>query len=300
MITGRRAAVPRESLDWLDRTWPMLATGQARSPVRVYVTGDDWVDLPDWPPATAPRVLYLQPAGGWRDRPPPATPAARRRFRYDPADPTPTLGGRWCWPRRAATATTVALARRADVLSFTRPAAVGPLRLRPPRRRTGARRRHPARRRVRAGQRGRLPGAFAQCQRRLPARDHIVGTGRCPRRTRRDRAPLPGGFENPGARRRRRPSAVRPQPRHRRTDAHRAADGPRHPHRASRRRRSLPADSVRRRGSDRQPTARRTRSAIPRNVASSCTGAPVRGDRDVAPSWCSPRTPMCGPVAPVR
>jgi putative CocE/NonD family hydrolase len=63
-------------------------------PVRVFVTGEGrWRTLPDWPPPSAtPRTFYLQPGGGLGDSPP-AKGAEPSRYRYDPARPTPALGG---------------------------------------------------------------------------------------------------------------------------------------------------------------------------------------------------------------
>jgi uncharacterized protein len=74
--TGQRAAVPREQ------------------PVRLHIGGADrWRDFADWPPAGAGTRDWFLAAGG-RLTPTVAEPdAAVHRFRYDPADPTPALGG---------------------------------------------------------------------------------------------------------------------------------------------------------------------------------------------------------------
>ncbi|WP_039889539.1 CocE/NonD family hydrolase [Mycobacterium xenopi] len=109
--------ITRESLRWLDCHLGGAGTPPRPSRVRVFITGQGWVNLPDWPPPTTERVLYLQPDGGLRATPPPptATPAS---FRYDPADPTPTVGGRLLSPD-GGYRDDASLARRADVLSFT-------------------------------------------------------------------------------------------------------------------------------------------------------------------------------------
>ncbi|WP_127497665.1 CocE/NonD family hydrolase [Actinoplanes solisilvae] len=107
------AVVARESLAWLDQH---MADGPpARtSPVRVFRTGERrWHRMAAWPPPSAPAVFQLHADHSLTlsATPPPAEPASSPRadqaaaqplsagdetlsFRYDPADPTPTAGGR--------------------------------------------------------------------------------------------------------------------------------------------------------------------------------------------------------------
>jgi len=78
--------------------------------VRAHVGGvDEWRDLPDWPPpGVRPRQLTLgslAAARGWS-------------FRYDPADPTPSIGGP-LQSRSQGQVDNAELERRADVLVFT-------------------------------------------------------------------------------------------------------------------------------------------------------------------------------------
>ena len=61
--------------------------------------------------------MYLQPAGRLTAEPPPAD-APPSTFRYDPAHPTPTVGGRLL-ARNSGYRDDTALAEHADVLSFT-------------------------------------------------------------------------------------------------------------------------------------------------------------------------------------
>ena len=63
------------------------------------------------------QVRYLQPGGRLGDAVPPDT-APASTFTYDPADPTPTIGGRLLSPDGGYRNDTK-LAERADVLSFT-------------------------------------------------------------------------------------------------------------------------------------------------------------------------------------
>jgi putative CocE/NonD family hydrolase len=109
-----------ETLDWLAEH--LAGTGRRRrsSPVRIMVTGaQEWRDLPEWPPPTAERVLHLQPGGGLGDAPPPS--AGPSTFVYDPADPTPAVGGRVINPAIAGRRDNRELEKRGDVLTFTGP-----------------------------------------------------------------------------------------------------------------------------------------------------------------------------------
>jgi uncharacterized protein len=116
MMTKGTPTVIRESLDWLGTHLAGSHT-TARSPVRIYVNGYGWTDLPDWPPAMPDETLYLRPGGSLADAPPDAT-ARPSTFTYDPADPTPTIGGRLL-SGDAGYRDDSRLSRRADVLSFT-------------------------------------------------------------------------------------------------------------------------------------------------------------------------------------
>jgi putative CocE/NonD family hydrolase len=98
-----------------------LARGEQppeRAPVRLYVMGEEaWRDFESWPPAGyRPHRLHLQPGGALAAEPPgDSTPD---RYRYDPADPTPAVGG----VRAGAGGGRVDNAKleaRADVLTYT-------------------------------------------------------------------------------------------------------------------------------------------------------------------------------------
>ena len=85
----------------------------------MYVTGQGWRNVADWPPATTERALYLRP-GGYLDEIAPADlpEVAPATFRYDPADPTPTIGGPLLSANGGYTDDS-RLAVRDDVLAFT-------------------------------------------------------------------------------------------------------------------------------------------------------------------------------------
>lgn len=102
----------RESLQWLG--------GERRDrPVRVFVTGDGgWRDLPVWPPKNVETVWFPQPDGTLGNDP----ASGSASFVYDPADPTPTVGGRLLAASSAGYRDDTELAGRADVLAFVGPA----------------------------------------------------------------------------------------------------------------------------------------------------------------------------------
>jgi putative CocE/NonD family hydrolase len=116
LMTKGAPTLLRESLGWLDTH---LAGNDVptRSPVRVHVNHDGWLDLQDWPPAMPEQVRYLQPGGRLGDALPPDT-APASTFTYDPADPTPTVGGRLL-SAAGGYRSDNELAERSDVLTFT-------------------------------------------------------------------------------------------------------------------------------------------------------------------------------------
>jgi uncharacterized protein len=123
LLQGLRTST-QESQDWLDSHLGGRPAGSRPGRVHVFVAGEGWRDVADWPPVTTEHALYLQPGGGLTDTPPssaagsPASMATTVSFRYDPADPTPTIGGRLLSPDGGYRDDT-ALTARSDVLSFT-------------------------------------------------------------------------------------------------------------------------------------------------------------------------------------
>jgi uncharacterized protein len=115
LVQGLRT-IAGETQDWLDTHLAGRPAESRRSRVRVFVAGEGWRDAADWPPATTEHTLYLQPGGGLADTAP--TAVSSISFRYDPADPTPTIGGRLLSPDGGYRDDTM-LAARSDVLSFT-------------------------------------------------------------------------------------------------------------------------------------------------------------------------------------
>jgi putative CocE/NonD family hydrolase len=108
--------ITRESLEWLDQHLSTDAGPERKSPVRIFVTGpDEWRDVPEWPPPTEKRAYHLDDSGRLSDVP----GAGPSTFRYDPADPTPAVGGRMFAPKVNGVHDNGTLEARSDVLTFT-------------------------------------------------------------------------------------------------------------------------------------------------------------------------------------
>lgn len=115
-----------ESLAWLRAHLYADPSGLRPTRVRVHVGGeDDWRDIDDWPPATAVSP-WFPTAQGHLTQQAPTESAPLMSFRYDPGDPTPSLGGpllsRTAGPRDNRT-----LEIRDDVLTFTGPPLTEPV-----------------------------------------------------------------------------------------------------------------------------------------------------------------------------
>jgi uncharacterized protein len=111
--------VSRGALDWMtERLAGEPAAGdEPRAPVRVHVGGvDQWRDLEAWPPREGSQAWYLN--GGGRLGPAADDGDGSSSFRYDPADPTPSVGGQLTTPQ-AGPQDNGAIEARPDVLVFT-------------------------------------------------------------------------------------------------------------------------------------------------------------------------------------
>ncbi|MFC6066799.1 CocE/NonD family hydrolase [Streptomyces ochraceiscleroticus] len=115
-----------ENLGWLRAHLCGDPAGLRPTPVRVHVGGEGaWQDLDDWPLAPA-TTAWFPAAHGALTRQPPADSAPLASVRYDPADPTPSVGGPLLSPG-AGPRDNGALEAREDVLTFTGPPLTEPV-----------------------------------------------------------------------------------------------------------------------------------------------------------------------------
>ncbi len=104
-------------LQWMEEHVARRTKRGKKLPVRVFVTGaGEWRDLPRWPPPTSSSRLYLQ-SGHTLSKSEPQNDDPSSSFTYDPADPTPTVGGPLLTGGGRVDDTD--FAQRADVLVFT-------------------------------------------------------------------------------------------------------------------------------------------------------------------------------------
>lgn len=108
----------REALAWFRAHLLGDFRGVRANPVRLYITGaGEWREFRDWPvPGARQQRWHLQPGGGLGERGPITSEPSK--YRYDPRDPTPALGG----PSLLGSSKPVdnrPLEAREDVLVFT-------------------------------------------------------------------------------------------------------------------------------------------------------------------------------------
>jgi putative CocE/NonD family hydrolase len=117
------AVIDNEALHWFDRHLGNRESGRRDHPVHTFVTGGNtWHTSDSWPPSATATQWYPNDGSllGTTVSP------GRSTFRFDPSDPTPSVGGR----RLAADAgvrDNAELEARPDVLTFTTPALTADL-----------------------------------------------------------------------------------------------------------------------------------------------------------------------------
>ncbi len=114
---GATAAL-RDGLAWFDVHLRDRPDRREPWPVRLWVMGRDrWVGLRRWPPPAVVQRWHLH-GGGLLDRAGPE-PSEPDRYRYDPADPTPGIGGASLDAANAGPKDQRAREARADVVTWT-------------------------------------------------------------------------------------------------------------------------------------------------------------------------------------
>ncbi len=113
------STMTRETLTWLQAHLKGNTSKLRENPVRLFVMGaNQWRTFSDWPPPAQNERWYLQPEGVLALTPPPTSEPDR--YRYDPANPTPAVGGNSLGSRKHMGAKdNPKLEARADVLTYT-------------------------------------------------------------------------------------------------------------------------------------------------------------------------------------
>lgn len=116
----------REGLDWFDAHLREDRSRLRNKPVRLYIMGiDEWRDYEEWPPA-ATQVRYYLWAARALSVDLPENSSSPDHYQYNPADPTPAVGGTqfslWAGPR-----SNQKLEARPDVLVYTSAALQAPI-----------------------------------------------------------------------------------------------------------------------------------------------------------------------------
>jgi putative CocE/NonD family hydrolase len=108
----------KEALAWFRAHLLGDRSGLREMPVRIFVMGaNEWRDLPAWPPANSrPQRWHLHPGQILAPETPPESEPDR--YRYDPADPTPGVGGA-AMSANSGPKDQRALEARPDVLVYT-------------------------------------------------------------------------------------------------------------------------------------------------------------------------------------
>ncbi|MEO3805333.1 CocE/NonD family hydrolase [Nonomuraea sp. B1E8] len=120
--SGQNGAASREQFPWLAAHGRGSGVPLPDTPVRVYIMGaGHWADLADWPPPDSlPTPWHLRQGGYLTPDPDDSAASEPSRYRYDPTDPTPNVGGAFPHlPWRCGPKDNRALEARPDVLTFT-------------------------------------------------------------------------------------------------------------------------------------------------------------------------------------
>lgn len=125
----------KSGLNWFDAHLKSDCSRLREKPVRIYVMGlNEWREVEKWPPPVFETPFFLYPEARLMPEAP-VSDSSLDRYRYDPADPTPAVGGAFLDRKGAGPKDNRLLEARHDVLCYTTPPLVndveviGPVRL---------------------------------------------------------------------------------------------------------------------------------------------------------------------------
>jgi putative CocE/NonD family hydrolase len=115
-VLNGSCVIDNDALAWFDRHLGDRGPSPRTQPVRTFITGSDtWHSSPMWPPNSTETSWCPTDDGLLGTR---APAGGQSRFRYDPHDPTPSVGGRRL-ASDAGVRNNATLEGRPDVLTFT-------------------------------------------------------------------------------------------------------------------------------------------------------------------------------------
>lgn len=116
-----------ETLIWMRAKLLGDTTGLRRNPVRIHVSGlNEWREFDRYPPGQpSPANFAIGPNGQLSEEPGEQT--GRDRYRYDPNNPTPNLGGAIFAFTGAGAVDNAPLEARTDVVTYTGPVLLQPM-----------------------------------------------------------------------------------------------------------------------------------------------------------------------------
>lgn len=122
-----QATSMRETLIWMRAKLLDDARGLRNKPVRIHISGlDEWHEFETYPPAP-PQMQSWRIGADFALHQTLPDAAGQDSYRYDPADPTPNLGGAMFAFTGAGPVDNAPLESRADVLSYTSAPLAAPL-----------------------------------------------------------------------------------------------------------------------------------------------------------------------------
>ena len=123
---GGEGGMTDAPLAWFDTFLRGVPGLLGEAPVTIHVQGDGgrWLDLADWPPPATATTWYLH-TGGFLATDAPTASCEPDRYRYDPADATPAVGG--IGMLTGGPQDNRSLEARSDVLTYTSAALTEPL-----------------------------------------------------------------------------------------------------------------------------------------------------------------------------